>query len=100
GRILLVADPLDELGLRRGKVRERIEETADLHWGYVLHDVDQHLPVEREMERAAHPWIVERLLLVVDPGALDDALIERRGRHAGRRFGLARGHRIDDAAVV
>ena len=31
---------------------------------------------KHEMEGAAHPRIVERLLLVVQPGALDDALVE------------------------
>ena len=38
--------------------------------------------------------------LVLTQTALNDALIELRGRHAGRRLGLARRHRIADAGVI
>ena len=56
--------------------------------------------VEREMHGAAHARIVERLLLGVQPGALDHALVEVGGGHARRRLRLARRDRIDDARVV
>ena len=52
------------------------------------------------MDGAADPRIVQRLLLAVHPGSLDDRLVEGRCRHAGRLLSLARRHRIDDAAVV
>ncbi len=65
-RIALIADPLEQFLLRRREIRERIDEPADLHRGDVLDDLDQGRPVEREMEGAPHPRIVERLFLAVD----------------------------------
>ena len=52
------------------------------------------------MDGAADPRIVERLLLVVHPGALDDALVEVRRRHALGFLRLARSDRVADAGIV
>ena len=97
GRIGLIAEPLAS-SLRRGEFRERVDEAADHHRRHVLDDVDQHRLVEHQMEGAAHPRIVERLLLVVHPGRLDHALVVVGAGHARRRLGLARGHRIERCA--
>ena len=99
-RIVLIAEPLEQNFLWRREIRERVDEPADLHRGHVLDDLDQGRPVEGEMERAPHPRVVERLLLAVDPGALDDALIVRRRFHAWCLRRLARGYRIGDADIV
>ncbi len=98
--VRLVAEALLQLVDRRRPLGERVDHAAHHHRRHVLDDVDQHRPVERQMDGAAHPRIVERLLLVVHPGALDDALIEVRRRHALGVLGLARRHRIADAGIV
>ena len=100
GRILLVANPLEQLIGRRGELRERVHEAANSHRRHILGDIHQNMPIERQMERASHAWIVKRFLLVVGPGPLDHTLIERGCGHAGCGLGLARGHRINDACVV
>src|SRR3984893_15694211 len=52
------------------------------------------------MEGAAHPRIVQRLFLIVDPDALDHALIEGGRRQTRHILGFAGRDRIGDANVV
>src|SRR5271166_2093090 len=52
------------------------------------------------MQGTTYAWVIERLVLRIDPDALDHALVERGSRKAGRRLGLARRDRIRNADVV
>ena len=85
---------------RRGELGEGIDEAADHHRCHILHDVDEHGPLEHEMDGAPHARIVEWLLLAVRPSGLDHALVVVERGHARRALGLARRDRIDDACVV
>ncbi len=99
-RVGLITKTLAEFGQRRGELRERIDEAAHHHRRDVLHHVDQHRLVEHEVEGPAHSGIVERLLLVVHPGRLDDALVEVHARHALGRLDPALRHRIEQTGII
>ena len=98
--ILLVAEPLAEFLRGRGEFRERIDETADHHRRDILDDIDEHRLVQHQMHGAAHPRIVERLFLVVDPGRLDHALVVIGRSHSGGRLGFPRRDRVGDADII
>lgn len=99
-RVGLVAEALHQLLLGRGELREWIDETADHHRGEILDDLDQHRPVEYQMQGASDARIVIRLALVVRPRGLDHALIVVGPCHAGRRLGTLDRCRIRDPHIV
>ena len=98
--VLLVAEALLELGPRRGRLVERVDEAADLHGRRVLDDLDERGAIHGEMDGPAHPDVLERLLLLVHPEGLDHALVEDGGRDARHLLGLAPRHRVQEARVV
>src|SRR5687767_7338624 len=52
------------------------------------------------MHGTAYTWIVERLLLVVDPDRLNDALVEVGGTHPRRILYLLGADRVEQPRIV
>ena len=96
----LIADPFGQLLLRRGKLRERIDEAADHHRRHILDDIHQHRLVQHQVHSAAYPRIVERFFLVVDPGRVHHALVMGVGRNLRHRLGLTERDRIRREDIV
>ena len=98
--VLLIADAFGKLVLGRGELGERVDEAPHHQWRDVLHDVDQDLLLEQQMQGAPDARIIERLPFGIDPGRVDHALVEACGGHARHRRRLADGRRVERAGVI